>query len=105
MADGETGPKSALDIAMERLRKLDKEQGGSQPALTDAQKTAIAEARNVAEARLAEREVMYRSQVAQAADYAAREKVEEEYRRDRARITTDRDSRIERIRKGGPASG
>lgn len=101
MTEGETAPKSALEIAMERLRKLDKEQGGgTQPALTDAQKAAIAEARNLAEARSAEREVMYRSQLAQAADHAAREKVEEEYRRDRARITSDRDSRIERIRAG-----
>jgi hypothetical protein len=103
MAEGESGPKSALEIAMERLRKLDAEQGGSQPALSDAQKAAIAEARKVAEARLAEREVMYRSQLAQAADHAAREKAEEEYRRDRARITADRDSRVERIRRdGGP---
>ena len=100
MTEGETAPKSALEIAMERLRKLDKEQGVAQPALTDAQKAAIAEARNLAEARSAEREVMYRSQLAQAADHAAREKVEEEYRRDRARITSDRDSRIERIRAG-----
>lgn len=96
----DTKPKSALEIAMERLRKLEGDAGVSQAPLTDAQKAAIAEARNLAEARLAECEVMRRSKLMAAADPAAREKLDEEYRRDRARITSDRDGKIERIKRG-----
>ena len=93
-------PKSAYEIAMARLRKKDAEEGVTERPVTDAQKAAIAEARSVAEARLAEREIMHRSALARAADPAALEKLEEEYRRDRERIASDRDRKIEEIRKG-----
>ena len=58
-------PKSAYELAMERLRKKDKEEGVSERPLTDEQREAIAEARRVAEARLAEREILYQSAVRQ----------------------------------------
>ena len=59
MAEG--GPKSAYELAMERLRQKDAEAGIEHKALTEEQKAAIAEARNLCEAKLAEREVLYRS--------------------------------------------
>jgi hypothetical protein len=43
---------------------------------------------------------MHRSQRARAADPEALEKLEQEYRRDRERITSERDRKIEEIRKG-----
>lgn len=92
-------PKSAYELAMARLRKKDKEEGVEERSLTDDQRAAIAEARRVAEARLAEREIMHRSQLVRAADPAALEKLESEYRRDRERIAYDRDRKIEEIRK------
>jgi hypothetical protein len=94
------GPKSALELAMARLRKKDAEEGVEAPPLTAEQKAAIAEARRVAEARLAEREILHRSRLT-TAEPEAREQLEEEYRRDRERIATDRDRKIEEIRKGG----
>jgi hypothetical protein len=94
-------PKSAIELAMARLQKKDKEEGVVDRPLTDAQRTAIAEARKVGEAGLAEREIMHRSQLQRAGgDPAAVEKIEEEYRRDRERIVYDRDTKIEKIRSG-----
>ena len=99
MAD-QDAPKSAYEIAMARLQKKDKEEGVVDRPITEAQRAAIAEARTVAEARLAEREIMHRSQRAKAADPEVLEKLELEYRRDRERITSERDSKIEAIRAG-----
>ena len=99
MAD-QDAPKSAYELAMARLQKKDKEEGVVDRPLTDEQKAAIAEARKVGEARLAEREIMHRSQRAKAADPEALEKMELEYRRDRERITSERDNKIDAIRKG-----
>jgi hypothetical protein len=95
------GPKSAFELAMERLRKKDADQGVAAQSVTDAQRAAIAEARSVAEARLAEREILFKSKVAMVREPEAREVLEQEYRRDRERITSDRDRKIEEIRGGG----
>lgn len=92
------GPKSALELAMERLRKKDKDAGVEAHAVTDTQRAAIAEARSVAEARLAEREILFKSKMAAVREPEAREVLEQEYRRDRERITSDRDRKIEEIR-------
>jgi len=94
-------PKSAYELAMARLRKKDQEEGVVERPLTDEQKSAIAEARRVCEARLAEREIMHRSQLPRAADPDALAKLEQEYRRDRERITYDRERKIEEIRGQG----
>ena len=85
---------------MERLRAADREAGVEETPLTDAQKAAIAEARAVASSRLAEREILFRDALKKVWDPAEREKAEEEYRVDRARIEADRDRAIERIRHG-----
>ena len=95
-------PKSALELAMERLRKKDADAGVAEarPA-TDAQRAAIAEARSVCEAKLAEREILFKSKLAAIREPDARETLEQDYRRDRERITSDRDRKIEEIRARG----
>jgi hypothetical protein len=93
-------PKSALDLAMERLRAADTEAGVEETHLTDAQKAAIAEARAVGTSRIAEREILFKDAVRKVFDPAEREKAEEEYRIDRSRIEADRDRSIDRIRRG-----
>ena len=90
--------RSAVDIAMERFRKKDEEAGVTARPLSDAQKAAIGEARNFCEAKLAEQEVLHQSRLRQTGDPAARETLDQEYRRDRERLTTERDAKIERIR-------
>ena len=91
-------PKSAYELAMERLRKKDREEGVSEQPLSDEQREAIAEARRVAEARLAEHEILYRSKLRTLADPDAAAVLEEEYRRDRERIASDRERKIGEIR-------
>lgn len=94
------GPKSALELAMERLARKDKDAGVSATPVTDAQRAGIAEARSVSEAKLAEREILFKSKMAMVREPDAREVIEQEYRRDRERITSDRDRKIEEIRAG-----
>jgi len=91
--------KSALELAMERLRKKDAEAGVESRPLTDSQKAAIAEARNFYESKLAEAEVLYQSKLRRTADPTDRETLEQEYRRDRERLTSERDAKIERLRR------
>jgi hypothetical protein len=93
------GPKSAFELAMERLKKQDAEQGVVEHKLTDAQKAAIAEARSIYEARVAERQILHRDKRLSAFDPAALEVLEEEYRRDMERFAYDRDAKIKKIRE------
>jgi hypothetical protein len=97
MAD-EKPLKSALDIAMERFRKDDEASGVEKRPLSDAQKAAIAEARNFCEAKLAEQEVLHQSRMGKNVDPAARATMEQEYRRDRERFTSERDAKIQKIK-------
>ena len=97
MAD--EAPKSAFELAMERLKKKDREEGVEERPLSEKQRSAIAEARKVCEAKLAEREILHHAALRKAADPEAVATLEDEYRRDRERITYDRDKRIEEIRK------
>jgi len=92
-------PKSAFELAMERLKKKDAEQGVVEQKLTDAQKAAIAEARSIYEARVAERQILHRDKRLATYDPAALEVLEEEYRRDMERFAYDRDAKIKKIRE------
>jgi hypothetical protein len=94
----EEAPKSAYELAMERLRRKDREEGVEERPLTDEQRERIAEARRVAEARFAEREILYQSNLRRAGDPDAAAALEDEYRRDRERIASDRDRTIAEIR-------
>ncbi len=93
-------PKSAIELAMERLRKRDAAEGVVDQPLTDDQKRAITEARNICEAKLAQAEIMHRSKTAGVVDPEEVEKLNAEHRRDIYQIKGDRDRAIERIRNG-----
>jgi hypothetical protein len=92
-------PKSAYELAMERLRKKDAEAGIVEQKLTDEQKAAIAEARSVYEARVAERQILHRQKQLTTFEPAEIEKMDDEYRRDMERFANDRDAKIRRIRE------
>ena len=92
-------PKSAYEIILERLKKQDREDGVEKRPLTDEQKDRIAEVRRFYEARLAEREILHQSSRRKAADLEALDKLEEEYRRDRERIASERDRKVDEARK------
>lgn len=92
-------PKSAYELAMERLRRKDEEAGIEQRPLTDAQKAAVAEIRNFYQAKLAELEVLHHGKMLALVDPEARQLREQEYRRDRERLSSERDSKIEKARR------
>src|SRR5256884_9053285 len=101
MAD-DKGVKSAYELAMERFKKQDKEAGVERKPLTDQQKAAIAEIRNFYEAKLAEADLLHQDKMLTTLDPAERAKRDEEYRRDRERLSSERDAKIAKAR-GGPA--
>ena len=98
MAD-DKGVKSAYELAMERFKKQDKEAGVERKPLTDQQKAAIAEIRNFYEAKLAEADLLHQDKMLTTLDPAEREKRDQEYRRDRERLSNERDTKIEKARK------
>jgi len=92
-------PKSAYEIILERLKKKDREDGVEERLLSGEQKDRIAEVRRVYEARLAEREILHQSSRRKAPDLETLDRLEEEYRRDRERITSERDRKLDEARK------
>jgi hypothetical protein len=91
-------PKSALELAMERLKKKDVEQGVSDRALTGEQKNEIAEVRKTYGAKLAQEEILFKSKIQGHLDPESRRTLEENYRRDVERLTHERDRKVEKIR-------
>ena len=90
-------PKSSYELVMERLRAADPKEG-KKSSLTAKQKNAIAEARRVAAARAAEREILFHDALKKIHDPAELEKAEAEYRTDRRRIDEDCEREVEKIR-------
>jgi hypothetical protein len=91
-------PKSAYELAMERLKKQDADAGVSERSLTDDQKNEIAEVRKTYAARLAQEEILFKSKTQGFVDPESRRELEERYRRDVERLTHERDRKIEKIR-------
>ena len=98
MANG--APKSAFELAMEKLKRQDEAAGVEAAALSETQVAAIADARRTHAAQVAECEILLKSALAVPADPNAREELLANHRRDLARFATDRDRKIARIRGG-----
>ena len=91
-------PKTAYELAMERLRRQDVEQGVEERAVTDEQKAQIGEARRVHAARVAEAEILYKSTLRGLFEPEARQKVDDEHRRDLQRLHDDLERKLAKIR-------
>lgn len=91
-------PKSALELALERLKQKDADAGIEQKVLTDEQRAQIGEARNVHESRVAERRIMHQSQVAAVFDPEELKVRQDELRRDLAQLESDLEAKIRKIR-------
>lgn len=91
-------PKSALELAMARLKKKDADEGVSDRPLTEEQKNEIAEVRKTYGAKLAQEEILFKSKMQGRMDSDSRQGYEENYRRDVERLTHERDRKIEKIR-------
>lgn len=89
--------KSAYELAMERLNK-------SAPTvkLTDKQKKEIAELDSKYQAKVAEREIGLKSEIAKAAaqgDYEAMEKLEQQLSVERRKLQTELEEKKEQVRQ------
>ena len=93
-------PKSAFELSMEKLKKKDVESGVEAQVLTEAQRGEIMEAKNVYEARVAERRILHQSAVLSVFDPAELADRDAELRRDLDRFASDRDAKIKKIRSG-----
>src|SRR5512141_3199165 len=91
-------PKSAVELAMERLRKKDAEAGIVEHPLTDAQRDQIGEVRRMHEARVAERRIMHDSAVRGTMDPAEIAERDAELRRDLDRFEREREEKVRKIR-------
>jgi len=91
-------PKSAFELAMQRLRLKDKEANVDDRPLTDAQKAAIAEVRQVFTAKAAEREILHQAALRNATTREEVELLKDNLRRDLERLASDRDHKIGEIR-------
>jgi hypothetical protein len=98
MADTDDAPKSAVELAMERLRKKDAEAGAADRALTDDQKAEIADIRTVYGAKIAQEEIMFKAKLQALFDPEERQKLDDNYRRDLQRLNDERDSKIAKVR-------
>jgi hypothetical protein len=84
---------------MERLRQKDKEGGVVERRLSDAQKAAIADARRVHDAKVAEQEILHRDALRKAKTPEEVARLGEELARDRDRVGRERDRKIAEIRE------
>jgi len=93
--------KSSFELAMERLRKKDVAEGVTAQPLTDQQKAAIAEVRNLYDAKIAEQDILQQSAMKNmvGADPAEVEEVSRRFRRERERLASERDTKIEALRQ------
>ena len=90
-------PKSAVELAMEKLKRQDAETGVEARVLSDDQKAAIADARRDYEAKVAECRILSDASRATAVDPEALRELEENYQRDLSRIASARDKKIREI--------
>ncbi len=87
---------------MERLRKKDAEEGVTARPMTDEQKRDIAEVRSLYDSKIAEQEILQRSATNGRldADPAELDEIGRRFRREKERLASERDTRMERIRRG-----
>lgn len=94
--------KSSFELAMERLRKKDADEGVTATPLTDEQRAAIAEVKSLYDAKIAEQDILQQSAMKNmlGADPAEVEEISRRFRRERERLASERDGKVEAIRRG-----
>ena len=87
---------------MERLRKKDAEAGVSTRPITDEQRAAIAEVRSLSDSKIAEQNILQQSAMNRllGADPAEVDVVASQFRRERERLASERDAKVEKLRQG-----
>ena len=98
----ESGPKTSFELAMERLRKQDAAECVTARPLTEKQKSAIAEVRSLYDSKIAEQDVLQQSAMKGflGVDSVELDEVGRQFRRERERLASERDAKVEKIRRG-----
>ena len=91
-------PKSAYELAMERLRRKDAEAGVEERALSEEQKAEIAEIKRVYAAKIAEAEILHRSTLAAVFEPEERARLEQGHRRDLERLRDEQERKLQKVR-------
>jgi hypothetical protein len=97
--DKTSGMKSAYELALERMEA----RGIAPPrqdSLSDETRQAIAEARRVTEAKLAELEILHHDKLRKLEDGLKIEEQEEFYRLEKERLTSEGERKVEKLRGG-----
>lgn len=96
-------PKSAYELAMERLRRKDAESGVEELLLTAEQRDEIAEIKRVYAAKVAEAEILHKSKLTTVWEPEERSKLEQNHRRDLERFKSDQERKLQAVRDRGKA--
>jgi hypothetical protein len=99
--DQDEKPRSAVELALERLRKKDTDSGVVGRTITEEQKTAIAEARSLHASKVAELEIMHRSKMTGIFDPSERGRAEDDYRREMQRLNDTLEAKVQKMRATG----
>lgn len=91
----EGAPKSAFELAMEKL----KAQGGyEERKLTGKQKAQIADIRSRCRARIAQAEIEHQSKLATVGSYEELEKLKTELAREKERLNAEMEEKVQEVR-------
>ena len=91
-------PKSAYELAMERLRRKDAEAGVEERAMSEEQKAEIAEIKRVYSAKQAEAEILHKSKLMSTFDAEERAALEQGHRRDLERLRDEQERKLQKVR-------
>ena len=83
---------------MERFRKKDADAGVEHKPLTESQRAQIAEIRSFYQARIAELEILHQGKLRAVMDPGERDLLDDGYRRERERLSNERDAKVEKAR-------
>ncbi len=91
----EDEPKSAIELAMEKLRARD---DFAETPLTDGQKAEIADTRNLYRAKIAELEIHEEAKMKQVATLEELETLKEALAKEKARLNQEMENKVQKIR-------
>jgi hypothetical protein len=91
-------PKTAYELAMERLRRKDAEDGIEEREVSKELKAEIAEIKRVYAAKIAEAEILHKSKIMALMDPEQRALAEQGHRRDLERLRDDQERKLAKLR-------
>ena len=91
------GPKSALELAMEKLRASG---DFEETTLTDEQKSQIADVRSLYKSKIAELEIQLSAKMRQVASMEELDGLKEELNKEKTRLSEEMERKVKTIRAG-----